>query len=351
MPRAVARDAIYRRRRYTPDVIELCVRWYLTYRLSYRDLSAMMAERDVAVSHTTIMRWVQRYVPEFERRWARFSKLTNSSWKMDETAVSIRGRWNYPYRAVDRNGKTVHSLLCEERTVGSAQEFFRQAVQAAGSVWPEKVNLDGNAASHRGLRLLREENPRWQTIQVRARRYLNNIIEQDHRAMKQRCAPMLGLKSFRTAATTFSGIELAHRIRKRQFCVPYERNGRVVSLKELWDQALHSHRLEKPPKFRSLVNVPKLEWTFHSAMFESRATWGAVRYPRKLSFGQSLYLLIMPTGSRYWRYRYRFEGREKMISLGCYPDVPTASAWALRRYWRIPIVTPERHRPNSHVDR
>ena len=117
MPRAASRDPIYYRRRYPAEVIELCVRWYLTYKLSYRDLSAMMAERDVAVSHTTIMRWVQRYVPEFERRWARFAKPIGSSWRMDETAVSVRGQWHYLYRAVDRNGKSVHSLLCGERTV------------------------------------------------------------------------------------------------------------------------------------------------------------------------------------------------------------------------------------------
>lgn len=192
MPRAASRDPIYRRRRYTPEVIELCVRWYLTYRLSYRDLSAMMAERDIAVSHTTLMRWVQYYVPEFERRWARFSRPTNSSWRMDETAVSVRGQWHYLYRAVDRNGKSIHSLLCVDRTIGSAQEFFRQAVRASGSRWPEKVNLDGNAASHCGLRLLGEEDPRWQSVTVRARRYLNNIVEQDHRAIKRRCASMLG---------------------------------------------------------------------------------------------------------------------------------------------------------------
>ena len=204
MPQAASRDPIYRRRRYSAQLIEQCVRWYLTYRLSYRDLTAMMAEREVTVSHTTIMRWVRHYVPEYERRWSRFSKPTHSSWRMDETSVSVCGRWNFLYRAVDRSGKSVHSLLREDRTIGSAQEFFRQAVKVAGS-WPAKINLDGNAASHRGLRLLREEDPRWKFVTIRARRYLNNIVEQDHRAIKRRCAPMLGLKSFRTAAVTFSG--------------------------------------------------------------------------------------------------------------------------------------------------
>ena len=98
----VARDPIYRGRRFSAETIELCVRWYITYRLSYRDLVAMMAERGIVVSHTTIMRWVLRYVPEYERRWARFARSPGSSWRMDETAVSVRGGRHYLYRAVDR---------------------------------------------------------------------------------------------------------------------------------------------------------------------------------------------------------------------------------------------------------
>src|SRR5450755_3270590 len=102
MPRAVPRDPIYRRRRYSPEIIELCVRWYLTYRLSYRDLVTMMAERGVTVSHSTILRWVQRYVPEYERRWTRFAQSVDPSWRMDETAVRVRGGSHYLYRAVDK---------------------------------------------------------------------------------------------------------------------------------------------------------------------------------------------------------------------------------------------------------
>jgi transposase-like protein len=329
MPRAATRDPIYYRRRYPAEVIELCVRWHLTYKLSYRDLAAMMAERDVGVSHTTVMRWVQRYVPEFERRWARFSKPIGSSWRMDETALSVRGQWHYLYRAVDRNGKSVHSLLCEDRTVDSAQEFFRQAVKVAGSGWPEKVNLDGNAASHCGLRLLGEEDSRWHSVNVRARRYLNNIVEQDHRAIKRRCAPMLGLKSFATAAVTLSGVELAHRIRKRQFTIPYERNDGALSLKELWDQAISGKSIsggleitQRPLTHQ--ISIPG----FHLRLTGPRTRRGVVRYARKISFGHSLYLLVTPKGGRYWRYRYRFHGRERILALGCYPEVPTKSARA-----------------------
>ncbi len=239
MPRAIARDPIYRRRHFSAETIELCVRWYSTYRLSYRDLVAMMAERGIAVSHTTIMRGVQRFIPEYEQRWARFSRPVNSSWRMDETAVSVRGGRYYLYRAVDRQGKTVGSLLCDNRDMAAAQAFFRGAVDSPWKAgWPIRVNLDGNAATRRALRLLGNEDPRWERVVVRGRRYLNNIVEQDHRAIKRRCAAMLGLKTSRTAAITLAGVELAHRIRKRQFAVEVGRRGRPASLKQLWERAL-----------------------------------------------------------------------------------------------------------------
>src|ERR1700727_1793376 len=93
------------------EIIELCVRWYITYRLSYRDLVAMMAERGISVSHTTIHRWVIRYVPEFEKRWNRFARPVNTSWRVDETYIKIRGQFSYLYRAVDKRGKPVVFLL------------------------------------------------------------------------------------------------------------------------------------------------------------------------------------------------------------------------------------------------
>jgi transposase-like protein len=236
MTQPIERDPIYRGRRFHTENIELCVRWYITYRLRYRDLAAMMAERGIIVSHTTIMRWALRYVPEFERRWNRYARPVNSSWRMDETAVSVRGGLHYLYRAVDKHGKSVGSLLRADRGMDAAKEFFRTAVAANGFRWPTKVNLDGNAASHRALRLMGHADPRWKSVAVRCCRYLNNIIEQDHRAIKRRYASMLGLKSFKTAAITFAGVELAHRIHKRQFSLRLDKNS--DSLKQLWDRAL-----------------------------------------------------------------------------------------------------------------
>ena len=155
MTRALLRDPIYRRRQFSPETIEQCVRWYITYRLSYRDLVAMMAEQGVVVSHTTIMRWVLRYVPEYERRWARHARQVNPSWRMDETSVPVRGGNCYLYRAVDKQGRSVDSLLCASRGREAAQAFFRAAVNRVETGWPSKINVDGHAATHLALRLLK----------------------------------------------------------------------------------------------------------------------------------------------------------------------------------------------------
>ena len=321
MTKPLARDPIYRRRRFQPETIERCVRWYITYRLSYRDLVAMMAERHILVSHTTVMRWVLRYIPEYERRWARFARPLNPSWRTDETARFRAGR-RYLYRAVDRDGKSVHSLLCEDRTVESAQAFFRAAVARTDVCWPTKINVDGNTATHRGLRLLGEEDQRWCSVVLRACRYLNNVVEQDHRAKKQRCMSMLGLKTFRSAATTFAGIELAHRIRKRQYSLPLESRGRTLSLKEQWGRALACSN-------ESAVQGDDCSLSMHQNSMSARLATtarspklGGRRSPQKLSFGRSLYLVVMPRGGRYWRYNYRCRGRQKTLALGTYPDVP-----------------------------
>ena len=333
MTQPIERDPIYRGRRFQTETIELCVRWYITYRLSYRDLAAMMAERGIVVSHTTIMRWVLRYVPEFEKRWDRYARPVSTSWRMDETAVSVRGGLHYLYRAVDKQGKSVGSLLRADRGMEAAREFFRKAVAANGSRWPTTVNLDGNAATHRALRLLGDEHPKWRSVDVRCCRYLNNIVEQDHRGIKRRCASMLGLKSFRTAAITLAGVELAHRIRKQQFSFgPGESIG---SLKQLWDRALgsaplghgrHRNPPSRPPMHQnSRVTLRTKPNPVHAA---SR------RCSRKIFDGRGLYLLVMPNGGRYWRWNYRFDGKLKTLALGVYPDVSVDKARVRHQFAR-----------------
>jgi transposase-like protein len=329
MTQPIERDPIYRGRRFQTETIELCVRWYVTYRLSYRDLSAMMAERGTIVSHTTIMRWVLRYVPDYEKRWDRFARPVNPSWRMDETAVSVRGGLHYLYRAVDKHGKSVGSLLCSGRGMDSARKFFREAVASNRFRWPTTVNLDGNAASHRAMRLLGNEDPKWKAVAVRCCRYLNNIVEQDHRAIKRRCASTLGLKTFRTAAITFAGFELANRIRKRQFSFGQRDQWANWSLKQYWDRAL-----APSPTVNREQGIPPAQPAMHQnsrVKLRSKAVHRGVeplRYARKISDGRGLYLLIMPNGGRYWRYNYRFGGKLKTLALGVHPDVSLKSARA-----------------------
>ena len=162
------------------------------------------------------MRWVQRYVPEFEKRWSRFARPVGGSRRVDETYVRIKGRWAYLYRAVDKAGKTVDFLLRAKRDVAAAKAFFRRAFASHGRL-PNKITLDGYQASHRAAREVLEQHPVGTRTRIRSSKYLNDLIEQDHRPIKLRLGPMLGLKQFRNAATTIAGVELLHRIRKGQF--------------------------------------------------------------------------------------------------------------------------------------
>jgi len=208
-------DTLFKYRHFDRQIIVLDVRWYVSYKLSYRDLVEMMAERGVELSHTTVLRWVQHFMPEFEKRWMRFARPVGKSWRVDETYIRIRGRWHYLYRAVDKRGRTVDFRLSEHRDIDAARAFFRKALATAGA--PMRVTLDGHWPSQRALFLLRRENRIWRRVKVRTCAYLNNIVEQDHRAIKARAGPMLGFKTFANAARTIAGIELIHRIRKGQF--------------------------------------------------------------------------------------------------------------------------------------
>ena len=204
-------DELFKGRHFDREIIVLCVRWYLRYKLSFRDLVEMMAERGLSLAHTTIMRWIQRYVPEFEKRWSRFARLAGRSWRVDETYVKIKGRWTYLSRAVDKEGKTVDFLLRAKRDVAAAKAFFRRAFMGQGRL-PHKITLDGYQASHRAAKEALDEHPEGNQCEIRSSKYLNNRIEQDHRSIKLRLGPMLGLKRFRRAATTIAGIELMHRV-------------------------------------------------------------------------------------------------------------------------------------------
>jgi transposase-like protein len=215
---------------FNHEIITLCVRWYITYKLSYRDLVEMMAERQIDLAHTTIMRWVQRYVPEFVKRWQRYAQPIGTSWRVDETYIKLKGKWGYLYRGVDRAGQTVDVFLSEQRNIAAAKRFLQQAIEKRGV--PHKITLDGYAASHVAVGELQEEGILPAKLLVRTSRYLNNLIEQDHRRVKQRVKPMLGFKRFDHATITITGIELIHQMKKSQFdvsvlCCPQTRTPQV----------------------------------------------------------------------------------------------------------------------------
>ena len=208
---------LFQGRHFNAEIITLCVRWYGTDKLSYRDLVAIMAERNVDGARTTILRWVQRYVPEFAKRWQRVARSGGTSWRVDETSIKRKGKWVYLYRGVDKEGQTIDFVLSEHRDIVAAQRFLPEAIAKRGV--PQKLTLDGYAASHIAGGELQEEGILPATLLVRTNRYLNNLLAQDHRRVKQRVRPMLGFKRFDHATTTIRGIELIHQIKKRQFDV------------------------------------------------------------------------------------------------------------------------------------
>ena len=173
-----------------------------------------MAERGVDLSHTTILRWVQRYVPGFEKKWDRYARPVGSSWPVDETYIKVRSKWKYLYRGVGKQGNTVDFLLSQHRDIAAAKHFFKKAIESHGT--PEKITLGGYAASHTAVGELKGSAILPMNVCVRTSKCLNNMVEQVHRWVKQRIYPMLGFKRFGNAAIALSGIELGHKIKKGQ---------------------------------------------------------------------------------------------------------------------------------------
>ena len=226
---------LFKGRHFDQEIIVCCVRWYLTFKLSSRDLVQMMAERGIALAHTTIPRWVQRYVPDFEKRWKRYALPVGDSWRVDETYLKVRGQWVYLYRAVDKAGRTIDFLLSKRRDMDAAQRFFSGATRQHGA--PRVISLDGYAASHRAVAKLKTAGKLPGSVQVRSSKYLNNVTEQDHRRIKQRVRPMLGFKRFETAAVAIRGIELAAKIKKHQFNLKAV-TGKAATAPEIWAAVL-----------------------------------------------------------------------------------------------------------------
>jgi IS6 family transposase len=203
-------------RRFEKEIILLNVRWYLRYPLSYRNLEEMMLDRGLKVDHTTIYRWVQCYSPEIEKRSRCHMMKSNDSWRTDETYIKVKGVWKYLYRAVDSNGNTIDFLLRAKRDQIAAKRFFQKALKAPHTVTPRVITVDKNAAYPPAIQQLKDDDVMADACEVRQVKYLNNIVEQDHRFIKRLVRPGLGFKSFHTAWRTLRGFEAMNMIRKGQ---------------------------------------------------------------------------------------------------------------------------------------
>lgn len=219
----------FKRLHYPVDVIAQCVRWYLAYALSLRDLEEMMAERGILVDHSTLYRWIIRLTPLLNKAFRRYKRAVGARWRMDETYIKVKGQWKYLYRAVDSSGQTIDFLLTAKRDAAAALRFFRKAIRQHGE--PEVVTIDKSGANTAALAALNAEKAKDDAITVRQQKYLNNLVEQDHRNIKRRIRPMLGFKSFRRAQGVLAGIEVVAMIGKGQYQHP-EGDGLLSTITE-----------------------------------------------------------------------------------------------------------------------
>ena len=204
----------FKGRQFTAEAILCAVRWYLQFPISYRDLELMLRDRGVSVDHTTVYRWIQAYAPELERRLRPHLRPTNGSWRVDETYLKVKGRWVYLYRAVDSRGQTIDFRLSARRDAAAAKRFFRKALARPNTVNPRTITVDRNAAYPRAVADLKRDKQLWRFSRLHQVKYLNNIVEQDHRRVKRLVRPGLGFKRFRTAWRTLVGYETLEMMRK-----------------------------------------------------------------------------------------------------------------------------------------
>lgn len=207
-----AMSKVLKRLHYPIEVMLVCVRWYAAYPLSLRNLEEMMAERGVVVDHTTVHRWAVKMLPVLALMLRRRKRPVGLSWRMDETYILVGGQWKFLYRAVDKAGLTIDFLLRAHRDYAAARRFFERAIDLHGV--PEKITIDKSGANTAAIHAIRADSGA--DMEMRQSKYLNNLIEQDHRALKRIVRPMLGFKNFRCACALISGIETMHMIKKGQ---------------------------------------------------------------------------------------------------------------------------------------
>ncbi|MBP7189848.1 MAG: IS6 family transposase [Rickettsiaceae bacterium] len=198
----------------SPEIIMLFVYMKCRFSLSYRDLEEMAIIRGITIDHATLQRWVMKFVFLIEMQVKKHKSPVGKSWRMDETYIKVKGVWCYLYRAVDSKGNTIDFLLRKHRDLAAAKAFFRKAFRNNGC--PDKVAIDKSGSNISALNSMNQNLSIDQRITIRQSKYLNNIVEQDHRFIKKRTKPMLGFKSFRSAKITIDGIENIRIIQKGQ---------------------------------------------------------------------------------------------------------------------------------------
>ena len=204
-----------RYRHFLPQVILQCLRWYLRYPLSYRQLAEMISERGIKVDHTTIYRWIQHYAPEFEKRIRWYARPSAWSLRVDKTYIKVKGQWKYLYRAVDKYGRTIDFMLAHSRDLAAAKRFFKKMLKQCKHM-PSSITTDKHSSYHTAIEELKKEGRLNERVKHRQIKYLNNILEQDHRRIKRRIRPMLGFQSFKTANRTLMGVEAMAMMLKEQ---------------------------------------------------------------------------------------------------------------------------------------
>ena len=210
------RPASFKWRQTAPVLILCAVRWYLRYSLSLRDVEELFAERGQEADHTTIWRWVQRYRPELEQRLRRHLKPTNKSWRVDETDIRVQGHWCYLDRAIDSTGATIDFLLSALRDAAAATRLFRKALSDPSHPQPRVINTDQARLYGAAIAAVKEEGTLRRRCRHRPVQYLNNILEQDHRAIKRRVKAKQRFREFQAGQRTIEGYEAMHMIRKGQ---------------------------------------------------------------------------------------------------------------------------------------
>ncbi|MBA2628966.1 MAG: IS6 family transposase [Rickettsiaceae bacterium] len=192
-----------------------CLRWYLRYPISYCNLEEMMIERGIEVDHTTLYRWVQAYSVELAKRIRYYSKPYSTSWRVDETYIKVKGKWKYLYRVVDKYGSTIDFMLSSHRNIAAAKKFFKQAM-ITSALKPKIITTDKHSSYNKAIIQLKDQKILPNLLLHRQCKYLNNVIESDHRRIKRRINPMLGFKTFNTARRYIFGIEAMAMMIKKQ---------------------------------------------------------------------------------------------------------------------------------------